>query len=307
MTVTIKRLLKLGSVLMFFGLGGLIGCGEETPDEHAGHDHDAGVGQTERQIKIPDAVMDSLRLKKKRYEITRDDYWDEKGGVLESKFLELWYPPGPVTITHGMHAFEQIFFARTKCRSFFGFEPTRKLKVILTPEMEDYKKATGRDWWHYSKIDKDQITYQPIYILHQRQLGEVAVQHEFFEWAIGKLSDGRAPRWLEEGLASHLSGEAKILVTQLTEFPDQKREMPIEQIEKLLAEEKDRKLTRIAYYHAYRMVETLVSKQGEFRLKNLVLRLGDDLDMKQACLLVFEKSYDEILAEATDYKITKKP
>ena len=60
MTVTIKRLLKLGSVLMFFGLGGLIGCGEETPDEHAGHDHDAGVGQTERQIKIPDAVIQGL-------------------------------------------------------------------------------------------------------------------------------------------------------------------------------------------------------------------------------------------------------
>ena len=303
MMVTVKQLVKLGFILVCVGLFGWIGCGEESPDEHAGHDHSAVEGQTKQQIKIPKAVMDSLRLKKKRYEVSRDAYWDDKGGVLENSFLELWYPPGPVTVTHGMHAFEQIFFARTKCRTFFGIVPAAKLKVVCAPEMEDYTKMTGRDWWQYSKIEKNQITYQPVYILHQRNLGEVAIQHEFVEWAIGQLSDGRAPRWLEEGLASHLSGEAILLANQLTEFKDQPLEMTFEQIEKQLAKEKDRVLTRIAYYHAYRMVETLISRQGESKLKNLVLKMRDDLDVNNACLIVFEKSYDEVLTEAMDYKI----
>ena len=305
MTTISNRLRALHWAVILAALAAMFGCSDKTSDQHASPYHKVKEENKYKVKKIPPAIMDSLRVKKQRYQITRDAYWDDKGGVLENSYLEVWYPPGVTTVTHGMHVFEQIVLARQKVKDFFGVVPLWKLKVVCTPEMEDFKKITGRDWWQYSKIEDRQITYQPIYILYQRKLDVIAVQHEYFEWAVDRLSDNQLPRWIEEGLASYLSGEEKVLAAQLTEYPDANLEMPVEEIEKLLRTEKDRKLTRIAYYHAYRMVQTLIDKEGEFKLATLILRLGDGVNKDQAYSLVFNKPYADVLAEATDYSIDK--
>jgi hypothetical protein len=307
MTSRTARLLIPALLGVWLGLWGANGCGQKTPDEQAGQDHGECSQKAKIVPKLSGVVLDSLRVKKKRYGITRDAYWDDKGGVLENSYLEVWYPPGPTTVTHGMHAFEQLEIARFKCRDFFRFDPGWKLKVICAPDMEAYKKETGRDWWNYSKIEKDQITFQPIYILFQRHLDEIAIRHEYFVWAIGRLTEGRAPHWLVHGLASYLSDESDLLANQLNEFHGEKLAMTVEEIEKNLAREKDRKLTRIADYHAYKMVETLIVKLGEETLSDLVLRLREDLDMKQACLLVFKEPVEQVMAIARDYEMPSQP
>ncbi|MEJ2721502.1 MAG: hypothetical protein P8181_10245, partial [bacterium] len=72
------------------------------------------------QSVLQGSVLDTLRAKKKRFNITRDEYWDGHGGVLANDYFEVWYTPGRTTVTHGMYVFEELMPAREKLKSFFG-------------------------------------------------------------------------------------------------------------------------------------------------------------------------------------------
>jgi hypothetical protein len=271
-------------------------------DSHEGHDHDMENVPKRRPKKIPQSVMDTLRAKKVRYNITKDLYWDDKGGVLANDFMEVHYPPGPTTVTHGMHAFEQIVFAREKCRSYWGVVPDEKLNVSSPLEMEQYKLQTGRDWWHYSKIEGNQITFQPIYILHQRGLGEIAFAHEYHKWAIGKLSKGEAPRLLMEGIASHLSEEKAILLQQVQHLSEEEQKMTAKEVENTLKKESKMEPTRLAYYHAHRLVTGIIHRHGDEALQLIMKRLREGVKLDSAFQEACHKSYQEVLKEVADYK-----
>ncbi|NIM20659.1 MAG: hypothetical protein GTO51_10590 [Candidatus Latescibacteria bacterium] len=291
--------------LVVIAWGVLPGCREESSPEKAGSKEGEEHKHQLQVTKIPPAVMDSLLLKKKRFRITRDEYWDKEGGVLGSEYLEVWYPPGQLTVTHGMHAFEQIVLARRVCQEFFGRVPHEKLRVVCSADIDTYKEKTKRDWWYYAEIESDQIVFQPIYVLAQRGLGEVAIAHEYCQWAVRKLSANGAPRWLEEGLASHLSGEEELLRAQMKEFStrEQKVEWTADEIENALKRESRRDLARIAYYHAHQMTKTLIFRYGETALKMTVIRMGEGLKTDAAFAAVFKKPYDDVITEAMDYKI----
>ncbi|MFH1754611.1 MAG: hypothetical protein ABIA59_02800, partial [Candidatus Latescibacterota bacterium] len=307
-------------VAIFF-LAGLPCCGDEAPsdkadgenitelqheagksDGHEGHQHDVTDKRPKLPEKIPAPVMDSLRVKKKRYNITLDTYWEDKGGILANDFVEVYYPAGQMMVTHAMYALEQIVFARDKCRTYWGSMPNHKLKLICTAEMEDFKEVTRLDWWRYSKIEGDQITFQPIYILFQRQLGEVAIAHEYHEWAIGRLAAGKAPRLLVEGLASHLSGEAKILAKQLSVIPEEDRNMSPDEVEKTLLKESRKDRSRVAYYHAHRLVVGIIFQHGQESLQLVIKRLGEGVELDEAFREACNKSYEAVLLEVKDYK-----
>ncbi len=311
----------MGILLVLFLLAALPGCGEKAPsekaegevhegsqlaegegDSHAGHQHQMDPDRPKRPAKIPPAVMDSLRVKKERYKITLDNYWDDKGGVLANDFVEVHYPPGTTTVTHGMHALEQIVFAREKCRSYWGAVPAEKLKVVCTEEMEDFKEETGRDWWNYSKIENNQITFQPIYILYQRGLGEIAIAHEYHEWAIGKLSKGKAPRLLAEGLASHLSGEKDVLRLQVQALSEDDKKMTPKEVENTLKQESKMEKSRWAYYQAHRLVTGIIFYHGENAVQLVMKRLQEGAKLDSAFLEACGKSYEDVLAQAADYK-----
>jgi hypothetical protein len=271
-------------------------------DDHAGHTHDAAQERPKRPAKIPPAVMDSLRVMKKRYGVTRDEYWDDKGGILANDFVEVHYPPGPTTVTHGMHTLEQIVFAREKCRSYWGEVPAGKLEVICTEEMEDYTKETGREWWHYSKIEDDKITFQPIYILYQRGLGEIAIAHEYHEWAIGKLTGGKMPRLLAEGFASYLSGEKDLLRQQVAHLSEEDIKMTPEEVESTLKQESKKDRSRVAYYHALRLVTGILFHYGDDGMQQVMRRMHDGVTLDSAFQKMCDKTYEEVLRQVADYK-----
>jgi hypothetical protein len=81
---------------------------------------------------------------------------------------------------------------------------------------------------------------------------------EYYEWTIGKLSKRHAPRWVEEGFASYLAGEAAILEDLRQDITANDIAMSTQAMESALEREKDRQETRQAYYNAYRMVEKIV-------------------------------------------------
>lgn len=251
-------------------------------------------------------VVDTLRAKRRIYEVTRDEYWDDKGGVLGNKNFDIWYPAGRVTVTHGMYALEELMIARRYFHRTFGTVPEEKLTVVLPRDMTDYLARTGREWWYYAVVKEDSVIFQPVYVLVKRGLGPIAISHEYSQWAIERLSKNRAPRWFVEGLASVMSNESKVLIDQLWEFdPSTWRKTPAE-IETILKTEELREQSRIAYYHAFKMVKTLESQFGYGALTQFVMRLGDNDDLDAASREVFQKPYQELLALAARYELDKK-
>lgn len=248
-------------------------------------------------------VIDTLRVKKKRFNITRDEYWDDHGGVLGNDYFEVWYPPGRTTVTHGMYLFEELMPAREKFKSFFGEAPEELLVIKDAPTMEAYKKSTGRDWWYYSVIKGDSITFSPIFVLFKRGISPVAIPHEYYQWAIQKITRYGAPRWIEEGMASYLSGEGKILLDQMYEFKRGDISMTPERIEDVLQGEPARRESRIAYYRAYRMVEKLNDTYGTDKVKDAVLLIGHGNTLDDSFRTAFGAGYDEVLKIASDYDV----
>ena len=105
-THSIKRLLTAGPVFCLLAAILLVGCSGQKSEQEQQRTAERLLrersGKTDEGPRVPQNVADSLRVLKKRYEITRDEYWLNKGGVLANEHYELWYPPGPVTVTHGM-------------------------------------------------------------------------------------------------------------------------------------------------------------------------------------------------------------
>ncbi|UCH83676.1 MAG: hypothetical protein JSW50_14675 [Candidatus Latescibacterota bacterium] len=258
--------------------------------------------------KLQGSALDTLRVKKKRFDITRDEYWETRGGVLANDYFEVWYPPGRMTVTHGMYVFEELMPARGKLQALLGTAPEELLVIKASYSLEAYKKSTGRDWWYYSVIKGDSMVMSPVFILERRGISHIAVPHEYYQWAIRKITREAAPRWLEEGMASYLSGEEKILIDQAYEFKSGEISMSPSRVEQILEHEPARRESRLAYYHSYRMVVKLIETYGEDKLKQAILLMGEGHTTADAFAEAYGIDYDDLLKVASDYEIdlTKK-
>lgn len=251
-------------------------------------------------------VIDTLRAKRRIYNVTRDEYWDDKGGVLGNQYFDVWYPPGRVTVTHGMYALEELMIARRFFHRTFGVVPDDKLTVVFPPDMTTYLEWTQREWWYYATVSEDSVVFQPVYVLVKRGLGPIAISHEYSQWAMERLSRKRAPRWFVEGMASVLSDEGLVLLEQLWEFDPSTWQMSPEEIERVLKGEEERQPTRIAYYHSFKMIKTLESRFGLEPLTQFIIRLGNTDDLDAVSREVFNISYRDLLTAATRYEIDRK-
>lgn len=300
MTRAILRAVLVVSVVI------AVGCGrsQETETTTTTSNPSVTKKKSERPNYIPEAnpygrisaaMLDTLRHLKKEFGITRDEYWDDTGGVLANDYFEVWYPAGRTTVTHGMRVFMEITPARAKFERFFGRAPEQPLVIHIPAHMENYKEQTGRDWWYYGDFRSDSLTLQPVWVLAKRNLASIAIPHEYYQWAIGRLTNYAATRWLEEGVASYLSDEGNLLETQIKEFSDEPHPMSPAKVDEVLIMEETRQDSRIAYYHAYRMVKQIVDEFGEDKLKDWLLAMGDGYDVDESCRRTFDVGYDDLL------------
>jgi hypothetical protein len=247
------------------------------------------------------AELDTLRAMKNRNHVTRDEYWDDRGGVLANEWLEVWYPPGKLTVSHGMFVLNSIMQCHPVVEDLFGGVPLGRLTVVCTQTMEAYKEFTGHDWWHYSYIESDRIIYQPIHVLAARGLLDIAVPREFYEWAVMRIGGPNTPQWVRNGLASRLAEEGAILADNLSEFPDEEVKRPDGEIESALTDRDNKMLTRLAFYDAYRMVQRLDLEQGREKLAAMVVALGEGKNLDEASQSAYGMSYEELLAFARNW------
>jgi len=251
--------------------------------------------------QLQSQVRDTLQTLKKEYRITRDEYWRNQGGVLGNEFFEVWYPAGRVTVTHGMHAFGLFMEAQEKFQNFFGDSPPDRLIIFTTAHIEDFRELTKRDFWFYSEVVGDSITMQPVWILSKRGLDGVAIPHEYYQWAVGKLTGYTAPRWLEEGVASYLAEEGELLESQILEFPDRAERIEVERLQEILNSEEDKADSRQAYYHSFMMVQTLVNRYGEEKLRDVVVNLTKGEGLTESFENAYGMDYEKIMSVAMSY------
>ena len=243
---------------------------------------------------LPEAIMDTLRRLKKTHDVTRDEKWPGQGGVLGNDFFEVWYAEGSTTITHAMRAINDMMHARAGFVRVFGDAPMERLVIVLPPYLEQYKDWTGRDYWHYSDLRADTMTIQPIPTLLKRGLLDVALRHEYYQWALGHFTNYGAPRWMEEGVASHFSHEGYILEQNAAEFSEEAHDLSIDKIEQALVLEESRQDTRGAYYLAHRMVASLVERYGEEKLVETLMLMAQGYDIDDACQKVYGMGYESL-------------
>jgi hypothetical protein len=284
------------AVVLAAGLTGW-GCGEkQEPAKRVTYVPPRSVNRPLNPIEL-----DSLIQMKVAYNVTRDEYWDGYGGVLANDALEVWYPTGRVNAFQGISVLKLMELARRNTEKLFGRAPTTRLVVVCSGNLEVFRAATGREWWNYSLIKGDTLNLQSPMDLFARGLLTVAAPHEYYKWAIDHLSNHRAPRWLDEGLASLLAQEAAVLETHTSEFGDQGMTMSFHDMESALRSEQDRITTRRAYYNAYRMVEKLALTRGQPAVVAFVLDCGDEKDLNAASTHAFGVGYDAIVEEARSW------
>jgi hypothetical protein len=292
-------------VVCFLFAGILATCGQRDDHDRAlekvaadERDHESAGGVPNEQ------VLDTLRAMKERFNITRETYWNNKGGVLANDFFEVWYPPGYLTVTQGMLAFGKLVDAQKKFRRIFGSDPGDRLVVICSATMAGYTEQTGLEWFVYAKVDGDEVHYQPIGVLVQRTLADCAVPRGYFEWGILRLSKHRAPQWLTQGFASLLSDEEKFLEDQLREFSDDVK-MTLEEINLALENKNDRKAYRLALYDAYRMVRRLTAHHDRDKITDVIRLMGNVDSVADAFEKTFDRSYEEVVSDAMDFKVNQ--
>lgn len=273
----------------------LSSCGEKQTNEkeHAAAKRYTVPKALDRELN--DAELDSLKQMKVTHAVTRDEYWDGYGGVLASDEFEVWYPDGKVNALQGMAVLKLVAEARSRAQKVFGAVPSERVVIICAGDIDSYVASTGREWWQYSRIVGDTISMQPPINLHTRGLLVVVGQREYDEWAIIKLSKGRAPRWVQEGFASYLAGEAPVLEDLRQDMGTGDLAMSTQAMESVLEREENRQETRRAYYNAYRLVEEIVRAHGAEAMGRFVVVLGENDDVDAASRAAFGATFDDVI------------
>lgn len=276
------------------------GCGGG--DGHSSDMPAVSMPRNESEVRnFTDAELDSLRAMKQRNGVIRDEYWDDRGGVVANDVVEVWYPPGKLTVSHGMYVLDWVMKCRRRVAELFGEVPDQHLQIICTQTMEAYTDFTGRQWWNYAAISKDRIIYQPVPVMVARGILDIAVPREYYEWAIERIARGRAPRWIVEGTAARLANEETILIDNLSEFPEDAVTMDFETMEETLEADNDRKAARFAYYNAYRMVKRIDHEFGLDAVAVMLKAIGEGSSLDSASKIAFELPYDELVARAREW------
>ena len=242
--------------------------------------------------------LDSLRSMKITHRVTRDEYWDKKGGVVANDRFEVWYSSRKIYVLQAMAVLKQMDMMADQVKKTFGKLPTEKLVVLTAPNLEVFQKATGKDWWNYASVKGDTVSMQTPMTLYMRGLLPVAARREYCRWALGHLTEGKAPQWVVWGMATYLGGERDVFRGQRKEYGTQPLRMDVGEINKVLEKENDRIPTRRAMYNAYLMVNQLVQANGMPSVAAFVLALPEEKDANAAAQRIFKKSYDEIVAQA---------
>jgi len=300
---------RAGMLLVVGLLAVVVGWGCEKEEEPPKLETGVGehIGMTESGERKPErdlaqAEFDTLRSWRKQLQLTRDEYWDDHGGVVGNAWAEVWYAPGKRTVLHAMAAFMHFKGARERGIEVFQAVPSERLRIQCSVSMDAFSEMTGLEWWRYSLLKNNEIIMQPIPVLSQRGLMDIAPGDGYYRWAIRRLSADMAPRWVEHGLASVLTGELGVLTGQIGEFRKNPILQSLEDTDKALRGRKDKQAYRVAAYNACRSVGAIVERWDERALGAVIVAVGEGRTLDEAAREHMRASWEEVTATALSWQ-----
>ncbi len=244
-------------------------------------------------FKIPDSLLTPLES----YNLTKDDYHPIDGGIMENPQIILRYPASAVARYVSMKIFDYTRSGFIKVSKEIGRPSEGKIVIIGTKDLDEYLFLTRNEWWYYGEVYGDTIYFEPFDILVKRGIAEISVCQKIGQMALSRISGGRVPMWMKEGIASYVAGEGEILDNQVEEFRRVYWDVDPspETVESDLEGHYDRGRTRIAFFAAYRMVEKLLSFATMEDVRGFLKMLGSGSTLDEASNAAFGMEYNALL------------
>ncbi|MFN0120485.1 MAG: hypothetical protein ACKV2V_08290 [Blastocatellia bacterium] len=141
----------------------------------------------------------------------------------------------------------------------FPLREHTQLKVYATTG--DFCGATGQPAWAGAVTRGAHMHAQPLQTLKKRGALETTLRHEFTHVVLEVANHGRTPRWLAEGLAIHMAGEAALYTKAGGDKPpdQQTLERELQQPAKQVTPAR----MRMLYAQSWREVKRLLDTDGE--------------------------------------------
>jgi stage II sporulation protein D len=130
-------------------------------------------------------------------------------------------------------------------------------EVLIHATTQDFTAATGQPWWAAGATRGRKTELQPITLLRRRRVLASTLRHEYTHAVVEALGRGRTPRWLAEGLAIHVAGEAGAFKGV------EPGAATVEEIERRLEHPSSAQDMRSLYAACYRAVLAIIRREGE--------------------------------------------
>ena len=181
---------------------------------------------------------------------------------LSSEHFRATYPAkaGAQTIENALRALENAradLMRRLEAASVRLAEPA-PFEVVVHAKTADFIAATGQSGWAAGATHGRRIDLQPLDLLRRRGIVNTTLRHEMTHAVIEVLGDGRAPRWMAEGLAIYVAGEAATLPRI-----ENKERLTREELERRLAGPASAAESRKLYAMAYHEIRAMIEAGGE--------------------------------------------
>lgn len=169
----------------------------------------------------------------------------------------------------------------------FSYFPVEPFTVILHPDRQ-FRDATLSPGWAGGLFDgKIHLPMQGI--TRGQQAADRILSHEYTHALVDRISGGRAPAWLSEGLALHLEGRAdawgrEVLARHTVEVA------PLNSLHGDFLELPPHRAT-IAYAQSYQATKALIRRYGMDRVRKLLGALSVTPDFSSAFEAVFQDRY----------------
>jgi SpoIID/LytB domain protein len=131
-------------------------------------------------------------------------------------------------------------------------------EVVVHATTADFIAATGQGGWAAGATRGRRIELQPLDLLRRRGVLNATLRHEMTHAVIEALGGGRAPRWMAEGLAIYVAGEAASL-----RRIENKRRLSRDDLERKLMLPTSAPESRKLYAMAYHEVSAMIEAEGE--------------------------------------------
>jgi hypothetical protein len=258
------------------------GCGKGTKKE-----------QGKEAFRVPDSLIAPIQA----YHLTVDDYHVIYGGVMANAQIELHYPASDIARFIAVKTFGFAKEGYEKATKEIGRPAEGKIVLIGTTDLPEYLVMTRKEWWNYGVVKGDTIIFEPFDIMVKRFIAEPGIANRITQMAVNRRSGDRCPYWLKEAIATRVAGEQDILKIQMPEFEREGRNMnpSPDEIDKSIAAGTDRGNSRIAYYAASRMLDTLLTKHSMDNVRSFLDRLREGKTLDEASRMAFGVTYAALL------------